>query len=298
MNHWPKLVVLALAMMAGTSEACAQTTLRFKFPEGGKFSYVLTQKMKVATNVMGKDIEFTLEQTVDMTWQVLLLKAGGVANVKLTFTGAKMTLDGSMGKIEVDGKNPKEQADPMGKTMSQIVAAMADMDMTFTIDGTGDIKDIKIPDKVRNTFKSLPGGEALGDLFTDENLKKMAHGGIVFPKEAVTMGKTWTQKTDLKLPLGQVKGDIEFTYEGAVDKEGKKLEKIQLKPNVAIEPSPEAQLQMKFKSQHGKGTIYFDNDAGRIAELSSSQTMEITVVANNMPLLQKIEQTTLLKLVK
>ena len=132
-------------------------------------------------------------------------------------------------------KNLKQLDDKVGRLLSQVVGMLAGMEMTFTIEQTGTIKEIKIPAIVRTSLKNIPGAEGLGDLLSDESLKKMAQGGVVLPREAVTKGKSWTEKTDMKLPLGRIKGDIQFTYEGAVDRDGKRLEKIALKPNLTLE---------------------------------------------------------------
>jgi hypothetical protein len=254
--------------------------------------------MKMATSVMGKDIEMHINQFMDMNWQVLKVEAGGDAVIKLNFAGMKMTMDGPMGKIEVDSKNPKQLDDPMGKVLGEVVNTLGELEMTFTMDTTGDIKDVKIPEKAKNSIKNLPGGGAMGDMFSDDNLKKMAHGGIVLAKEPVSKGKSWNVKTDMKMPMGKITGDIQFTYEGTVEKEGKKLEKIALKPNLTLEAAPNSPFQMKFKGQDGKGYVYFDNEAGRMVEVSSIQNMEMSIEVNNMNILQKIEQNTVMKLRK
>ena len=170
--------------------------------------------------------------------------------------------------------------------------------MTFTMDGLGEIKDIKIPDKVRNSLKNLPGSEAIGDLLSDESLKKMAQGGLVLPRDAVTKGKSWSVKADMKIPTGRIKGDVHFTYEGTVEKDGKKLEKIAIKPDVTLEGAPNAPFKMKLKAQEGKGYVYFDNEAGRMVGMDSNQTMDVTLDVNNMSILQRIEQLTTMKLKK
>jgi hypothetical protein len=298
MKPWLKLGVAVLGMVVYGGTLQAQTTLRYKFKEGDKFGYDLEQKMKMSSSVMGKDIEMNMNQSMTMSWQVLKVEPSGAAEVKIMFTGAKMTMDGPTGKVEVDSKNPKQLDDPVGKVVGQVVTALAGLEMTFTMDETGDIKDLKIPEKVKNSLKNIPGADQMAGLLSDEGLKKMAHGGIVLPKEAVTKGKSWTRKADMKMPMGQVKGDIQFTYEGPVEKNGKKLEKIAIKPNISLEPTPGSPFQMTRKSQDGKGYVYFDNQAGRMVEVDSDQLMEMTINANNMNINQKMDQHTVMKLVK
>src|SRR5271165_6100903 len=119
----------------------------------------------------------------------------------------------------------------------------------------------------------------MADMFSPESMKKMANGGIVFPKEAISKGKTWTQNADMKMPMGQVKGDIHYTYEGTVEKDGKTLQKITLKPNISLVADPKAPFKVDFKSQDGKGEVYFDNATGKLVEMDSQTNMNMTIQA-------------------
>ncbi len=298
MKHWQKigLAVIGTLMLARAAEA--QTTLRFQFKADEKLNYVMLQKMKMSMNIMGKDIETQLNQTIDMSWNVIKVDADGSAQIKIAFTGVKMVMDGPTGKVEIDSKSPKQPDDPIGKMLSPVVAAIASMEMTMTMDKTGDIKEVKIPEKTRDSLKKMPGADAMGDLFTEEGMKRMVHGGIALPAEAITTGKTWSKKTDMKLPMGRFVGDTQFTYEGSVDKDGQKLEKIALKPTIAIEAAPDGPVQIKLSKQDGKGTMFFDNAVGRLAEVNATQVMEMTIDAGGMTIQQKIEQNMTMKLAK
>jgi hypothetical protein len=293
MNLWQKLVLAVIGLAVSVGSVEAQTTLRMKFQAGDKLGYVLDQKMKMFTNFMGKDTDVNSDQTMNMTWQVLKVDKSGAGEIKVAFTGVKMVMNGPMGKVEVDSKNPNATADPLGKVLAQIVGTIAGMEMTTTMEPTGEVKEVNVPLKVKGDIKNLPG---MGELFSDDNLKTMVLGGMVLPKEAVTVGKTWSRKTDLKIPLGRLKADILFTYEGTVDMDGKKLEKIAIKPTMSFETNAAAPFKVKEKSQEGKGTMYFDNAAGRMVEINASQSLEMTVEANNMTV--KVEQSTTMKLAK
>jgi hypothetical protein len=298
MRRWHQLGVLVVGLIVSAGPAQAQTTLRYKFKAGDKLGYNLEQKMKMTTSVMGKDFDIQMNQTMDMTWEVLKVDKDGSGHVKIGFKGVKMVMDGPMGQIEIDSKNAQEPNDFLGKMLFKVVSTIAGMEMTFTMDGTGEIKDIKIPEKVKESIKNLPGAEAMGDMFSDEGLKKMAQGGIVLPKEAVTKGKSWNQKTDMKTQIGRMKGDLRLTYEGTVEKDGKKLEKIAVKPNVTLEPAANAKVQMKLNNQDGKGYVYFDNDAGRMAEVTMHQVMDMAMEAANQAINMKMDQNLMMKLAK
>src|SRR5690348_5304246 len=57
-SRFPLAVVLAILVSASVgSDASADTTLRWKFAEGQKQSYLLTQKMDITMEIMGKMVE-------------------------------------------------------------------------------------------------------------------------------------------------------------------------------------------------------------------------------------------------
>jgi hypothetical protein len=295
-----RLGFLALGMVVGAGALDAQTTLRFQFKEGDKFDYVLDQTMNMSTKVGVKDdkVTVTIKQSMDMSWEVLKVDKNGSGQVQMRFKHVKMDMAGPMGKVHVDSSNPKELDDPVGRILSQVAGTLAGLEVTFTMDPTGGIKDLKMPEKVKNSLKSMPGAEAMGDLFSDEGLKRMANGGVAFPKEPVSKEQTWKENVDMKMPMGRVKGQIQFTYQGTEEKDGKKLEKIAAKPDIKIEPAPDTPFQMKVTAQDGKGTVYFDNEAGRIIEVTMDQDMEMSIDANNMNMKQQLKQNTSMKLKK
>jgi hypothetical protein len=294
-----RLGFLALGMVVGAGSLDAQTTLRFQFKEGDKLDYVLEQTMNMSTRVMEKDVKVTIKQSMDMSLEVLKVDKNGSGQVQMKFKHIKMDSDGPMGKVHVDSSNPKELDDTVGRTLSQVTATLAGLEVIFTMDGTGGIKDLKMPEKVKNSLKSMAGADALGDLFSDESLKRMANGGIALPKDPVAKGQTWKEDVDMKMPIGRIKGQIQFTYDGPDEKDGNKLEKITAKPEIKkIEPSPDAPFQMKVTAQEGKGTVYFDNEAGRIIEVTMIQNMEMTIDVNNMTMKQDLKQNTSMKLKK
>ncbi|MCI0742529.1 MAG: DUF6263 family protein [Gemmataceae bacterium] len=298
MKSWKGMALGAVALVLCAGQVNAQTTLRFKFKEGEKLHYQLEQKMKMAMNVAGKEFGIDMTQHMDMGWTIGKVSGDGVAEIKIQFAKAKMAMDGPMGKLEVDSASTEEPNDPVGKILYQVVKTIGGLAFDCKMDATGEVKDAKIPAKALEALKNLPGGDQMGDLFSEEGLKKMIQGGMILPKEAVAKGKTWNQKVSMKMPFGKMSGDIEFTYEGPVEKGGKQLEKIAMKPQVKIDADPATPLPIKLKSQEGKGVALFDNATGRLVEMTSDQVMEMSIEANGMNLNQRITQNTIVRLKK
>ena len=290
------LAVVALALLAGPARA--QTTLRFKFTSGEKLQYALSQDMKMTMNIAGMDIEIKLKQLMDMDWDVQKVDEQGNAQVRLAFSHVRLKLDSPTGNAEFDSKkNTEEPEDPIGKVIAQMAKGLAALEMTFTMAPDGEMKDVKIPEAALKKLKDIPGADKLGgDMLSPEGLSKMVGGGLVLPKGPVTKGKNWTQKISLKMPFGKMAGDMKYTYEGPAEKDGKKLEKVAVQPNLKIELDPNAPAQLKIKSQKDKGHAYLDNQAGRLVEVSNEGTMELEVEVGGMTFTQNITQSTMLRL--
>lgn len=298
MRRWLTFA-LALAVPAlAAGPGLAQTTLRYKFKAGEKIAYVLDNDMNMSMKVGGMDVDMKMTQQMDMNWDVQKVDDQGNARIVVKMGRVKMAMKGGpMGDVDVDSKDPKQPDDAIGKVFGQIVTALAGMEMTLTMTPAGEMKDVAVSESTTKALKNLPGADQLGgDMFSPEGMKRMVQGNLALPKEPVKKGDTWTQKMDMKMPFGKTTGNVTYTYEGSAEKDGQALEKIGMKPDMKIEPDAKAPFQLKMKDQKGKGTIYFDNRAGRLHALSSETTMEMAIEVANMTINQRIVQNTALRL--
>src|SRR5262249_23942490 len=297
--------LLALLLAAGAAErASAQTTLRYKFNKGEKLNYVMEQKVKMSMSVAGQDIEVDIGQTIDMTWNVKDVDAQGKAKMTQKFDRVRFNMSGGpVGKIEYDSKDGKGIEGPLGKILGPMLKAMADVELTLSMDTQGKISDVTVPDKIVQAFKKVPGGGAgLGEMFSEDGLKHMMdQSGLNLPKDAVAKGSSWDQKMDLKTGMMAMKVEIANTLDAPVKRDGKELQRVSMKPKITLESKEKSPAQIKLKSQDNKGTAYFDNAAGRLVETNMTQKLEMAVTVKvmdqEMELGQKMDQTVTLKLV-
>lgn len=292
------VVVAALAVWSLTAaSASAQTTLRYKFKEGDNLKYTIEQKMKMTMNIMGNDVEMNMDQTSDMVWSIKSVDSAGNAKISVKFGRNKMTMDGPQGKTEVDSDSTQEPDDPVGQALYKVIKGLSGLEISGTISPTGEYSDVRVPEKAVKELQNLPGGEIFGDMFSADGLKRMmSQSGLVMPKEAVAKGTSWKNKTEMKMPFGKMIAEIDYTYDGTTDKDGRTLQKITLKPKATIEPSPDAKFAMKLKAHEGKGTALFDNAAGRLLEVTNQQTMEMEIDVMGMTFNQRMVQTTTMRL--
>ena len=115
---------------------------------------------------------------------------------------------------------------------------------------------------------------------------------------SVSKGAKWKNKSEMKLPFGKMIAEVDYTYDGPVEKDGRSLEKIGVKPKATIEPAANAQITLKLKSHDGGGSALFDNSAGRLLEVTNVQNMEMEIEIMGMTISQKMVQTMTMKLAK
>jgi hypothetical protein len=70
-----------------------------------------------------------------------------------------------------------------------------------------------------------------------------------------------------------MKTEFGYTYEGTVVQGEQKLDQVALRSSVSLESDPNVPVALKVKESGGKGTAYFDNSAGRLREINSTQYM-------------------------
>ncbi|HZZ80130.1 MAG TPA: DUF6263 family protein [Gemmataceae bacterium] len=298
MRYGIKVVLLSLVSVAVVASAASgQTTLRYKFKKDEKLNYVMDQKMKMTMNIMNMEIDTKMNMSMDMTWKILDVNQDGSAKLEIKVTHAKLSMDGPTGQIEVDSAMKDEPDDAVGKIFSQIVKATGAMEMSGTMLTTGELKDFKVSEATLKAMKNLPGADKVGNAITPESFKSMV-SGLVFPNDAVTKGKTWTNKTENKTPFGKTVTENTYTYEGTTQKDKTTLDKIGIKPNMQIEADAKAEVKIKLKDSKGSGNILFNNTTGQMIETVTNQVMQMQLGVNNLNFDQTIDQTITIRLKK
>jgi hypothetical protein len=293
MRHGLKFILLgAVSAAVICSSASGQTTLRYKFADGQKLQYVIEQKITTIRSTGNMEAKEEMNLSMELAWNVISVNRDGSAQVQFKVTHAKMSLANAAGTVEADSAQKNEPDETVGKALSQMVKARAAVDMTGTMLGTGELKDVKISEKTIETIKKISGG----DNFNPDSLKSMV-SNFVFPTDAVSKGKTWTNKSEVKTPIFTSIAENTFTYDGMVQKDGLALEKISIKPDWKIEPAPKSPLK-EVKDVNGSGQFFFENKAGRIIEAVVNHNMQMQFTIGNTDVNQKTDETTTMRLKK
>lgn len=289
---WLLAVVVAAPAFAASVED--STRLRYKFKPGEKLHYATEQNTKMTVVAGGQNLPMEISQTTDVTWEVVAVDQSGKAKIKHHIDRIHFKMDGPTGKEEYDSQGGKSEG-RMVAMMAPLFQAITAGDFTVTMDASGRTSDFELSQKLKDAMKSLPQAGQMGQMFSEESLKKMS-GGIVLPSDPVGKSKSWTDKNEMKMPFGKMVVETECTLEGPARFEGREVEKIGMKPKTTLEADENGPFTAKLKEQEGRGTAYFDRRLGQLVGTEMTQTMKMEMSVAGQDISQTMEQKVSMKL--
>jgi len=291
------LIAAAALVVLAAQPVGAQTTLRWKFQPGETLNYQMNQKMdmKLKAPNAPQPIGNKMTQTIDTTWVVGDVGGDGAALTQ-KIERIRTTIESPLGKFDYDSKDGKKPEGPVGQLLGPIFDALVGSQFTFKMTELGDVKDVKVPEKLVEALKKSPN---MGSgMFSEDNLKNMiVQSTLPLPAEPVTKGKSWEKTIEIPSePIGSITLDNTYTYDGPVSRPGGDFDKIDLKTKLDFKAKEGVPVVPKVTSQDAKGQFLFDRSKGRLSESDVTQKMGISLKVQNMELTQDIETTSSMKL--
>jgi hypothetical protein len=297
--HRAAVVVLLVlsACHAWAGSLGAQTTLRYKFKAGDDYAYVMQSTTKSTTVAGDKTLTEVNKQTIDMTWHVDKVDSKGTATVQVRFDRAKLSLQMGKDTVEVSSDSKDTPDKDPGKQMAVVVKALAKVTGTFTITSMGEIQNVFMPEAVIKEIKAMPGAEQVN--WNEDTLRStLKDNTLGLPFEAIAKGKSFKSPVEGQSPYGKISGEMEYIYEGPIQREGRTLERIVMKPRLKITPDPKAQFPVTIKRYDADGSAAIDNVQGRLMEMVSSTRVEVQTEVMGKMFTQKTDVDNALKRVK
>ena len=145
----------------------------------------MEQNVDMSVSVMGNEVAMKVQQTMDYTWHIKSVSADGKASLTQITDRVRFKMEGPMVNIDYDSKTGKEPTDAIGKAVTGVLSGMVGAEFQMTMDARGQISDLKIPDKVKDAVKKLPGGGLGLDFASEDGFKKMMsqeHFALAWPE--------------------------------------------------------------------------------------------------------------------
>lgn len=290
------VIVAAMCFHVATPDAKAEKLLRWKLKKGDAFEVIMTQDVNEKMNMEGDDFEVTQRVSMYLTWKVVDIDDESVISLsqKLDRVVIELTVP-NVGVVRIDTES-KEDGEVIAQKMLAVIRPMINAEVTQTMNDRGEILDVKIPDEA---LAGLKQNKLMKDFFSGDAFKEMMRKAPpALPEQAVTPGFPWKRVSKVKSPAGEMQMTNDFTYEGEVEKDGRKLDKITANIVMEFQDGDDNQLQstVTVTDQENKGAIYFDANAGHVVESEIEQRMSMKLVVAGKSIDQKIVNTTVMKI--
>jgi hypothetical protein len=181
-------------------------------------------------------------------------------------------------------------------TTARVLAKLAG---TFTMSPRGAVENVNVPESVVKEMQAVPGSDKLPESSPEDNLTATVKDNLfVLPATSIAKGATWKNTVKGRSPFGKITGEVHFTYDGSVERDGRRVEKFSVKPKLKIETDPTGDIVFTVKLYESSGVVYFDNVAGRLVEATNTLRIEVDAEVMGKTFSQKTETTNSFKLVK
>ncbi len=281
------VLVVALAIPAAAS-AGAEKVLQWKLQPGQTLRYQIVLDMNLRavvdegmtpvtpvtfwSNKLTIDIAWTVDAVNDQGIIALTQKVSRI-RMKWLYLTDLIALAQPEVMREYDSASGKEpEGLPLRST--PMFEAMLDTPIQMKITRRGEINEMKLPPGILESMNDFVGWWACS-LVSGDLMRQM---GVlnVLPEGPVAVGATWSRAITMKVPspfgrLESLAVETAYRYEGTEIREGRPLEKTSLSMQLKLSGE-------KGDAQTGKGTIYFDAEAGLARE---TQT-EIIIKSNSL----------------
>lgn len=292
-------LAVACGLVGWTPGTEAAETLRWKFKAGDTLRFSVEQKLNMTMKGMGIERKSTRTQTVEVSWKVLRVDAGGEAEI--THRVDRVRLRAEMPPLmpfDFDSAAPKA-VQPGFEAEARQLQALVGAEYTFKMKPTGEIGDIRLSEQIlKGLREAAPPGTPEGKV-PEQAIKE----GIVqenppsFPEGPLEPGKSWSAKP-ARMPLGPATlvVDRTFTYQGP-DPKSPGLQLIGIDTTAKIEPVEGSDLKATIRNQEGKGTMVADPQAGRVVSMRIGMRLDLSLTAMGQTIEQSTEMNTSMSLI-
>jgi hypothetical protein len=291
----PACVVLLL--ISGLVPAQAQTVLRWKLQPNQTLHYTIGQDVTSNFEVQGQPVQMSVNQQLDVSWQVEAVDVEGAASFAQTIERIRIkVVQPNQPVVEYDSAARDEPQGP-AKLLAAFYGLLVNKSIATKINSQGEVLEFQFPADVLEKLKQLPGGGQMGALLSEQGMKQMLDV-MAMPEEAVTAGKSWQHHSEQNPPgVGKEDIDTTYTFAGSETKDGRELEKLDLTVVIKFTPDEKQQTAVEIKEQDTKGVIYFDNAAGCLVQSDAASKLLLQISLQGNKLTQNMQIVSRMQLV-
>jgi hypothetical protein len=250
----------------------------------------MTQQAKQTIQTGETPMDISQDMSMQMTSLVSQVDDDGTIHLQQTIDRIIMTMQiPGQGELKFDSASEQE---PQGiaKMIGDMLKPMVGAKITQTMNDRGEVRDFKVAEEA---VKGMQANPMMKQFFSEDSLKEMmTKGSAVLPEQAIEKGYTWTSAMEVNNPVGKVKTDTAYVYQGEEERGGTVLDKIGLKFTMSFgEGTGFMGAKIKMTDQDSSGTMYFDAEAGHFAETEIKQKMALEITFGEKQINQQVDST-------
>jgi hypothetical protein len=292
-----KLLLSSCFVLGMATVSFGQVKLERKIHEGASYASEANTRIEQKLAIAGMDTETNVETRTTARSTVGKRDVAGMIKVQEKIESLNITMNANGMDYSFDSSAPDNKGNSVLEMLRDVHKALSKRTSTITYDKENRIYAIESDQDVLNSLP--PEYQAIvKDQLDPEYLKKAANQELdQLPKEPVNKGDSWQRSEIANFGAGQIMTfQTKYTYEGTIEKDGRKLEKITSKVlslEFSLQNSP-LPLQVKgsdLKAQETEGTLLFDRELGQVVESKSSIRIvgDINFELNGMDLPSKLD---------
>ena len=205
------------------------------------------------------------EMSIDFKIDVQGLDDSSNKKIQLGFDKVKMTMQMAGQNMVYDSEDPDNQSPLLKTTLS----SLSDQTYEATFDENNKILSLEGEGEAAGNGLGM-GAMSQGDV---ENMLQQL-GDFKFPEAMIDPDTKWQNKQNFKMQqIGEMNMTVDYTYQGPVESDGKKLAKITFLGKA--ETSGEGLVS--FKNSKMTGTMLFDPQLGALLESETKMYMTMSI---------------------
>lgn len=280
--------LLTLLQSANAAPAESTQSLKIQWITGKKYFLRMTmaQSSEMAKPGESAPVEGSIEMTQLFTMSVLKDNSDGGHDIEMEFGNVSARSKAAGKEMSFDSAKPTPEDDnnPMASMMRKFVRCR----LKYVIGPDGSVQKIEGADELI-TRLSAGSPEAEGfykQMLSDDNLKQYGSFSDMLSPHPVKTGDSWRSKKSIKIPIGNLVIDNQYTLKGPEDHLQRHCQRIDFIGTLASEQGNTAAT---IKDGKMSGQLWFDSDLGMVIDKLSNGEFNVTADSMDMKVRLKAE---------
>lgn len=287
--RWQRLVAAAavsLLLLAPQVSRAQATSLAWKLTPGQKLQVTRDQLTVSQTSIAAKPLQTSVETSVVMTWTVSEVNAAGEATITQTLDQITARMDAGNGVVVYNSALPGK---PTGaaRSLADGVAPLVGESFQVVMTPRGEFVSVVPSEKIAALLSGKKEKRDATDAFSAEGIAKLLKQPLaLLPDQPVAVGDSWQQQRELS--VATFGGPLQQTLDYTLVKVGEE-NLMEIEMQGSITPPPAKGNVPRLKASELTGKAKFDQERGLLREMTAKQSLEVTSVFANSPLVVKTE---------